>query len=66
MRTLDEILRLARELSAAERRRLVEALEGLDQDDVLTVDEQVQAWADWLARGPQGPIAEEDDEAAWP
>jgi hypothetical protein len=63
MRSLDEILRLARELPAPERRRLLAELEKLDEES-LPPAENEKAWAEWVARGPQGPI--EDDESSWP
>jgi hypothetical protein len=63
MRSLDEILRLARELPAAERRKLVEELERLDEEPVDAV-ESGRAWAEWVDHGPQGPI--DDDSAPWP
>jgi len=64
MRSVDEILRLARELPAAERRRLLEELERLDRDEMLSREENDKAWADWIAHGPQGPM--EDDGSPWP
>lgn len=64
MRSLDEILRLARQLSPPERRKLLEALEKLEQERLLPPEEDQKAWAEWVARGPQGPI--DDDGSAWP
>jgi hypothetical protein len=62
MRSLDELLRLARELSAVERRRLLVELEKLE-DEALTPEENARAWAAWIAGGPQGPI---DGDESWP
>jgi hypothetical protein len=64
MRSLDEILRLARELPAAERRKLLEELVRLDRDEMLSREENDKAWADWITHGPQGPM--EDDGSPWP
>ena len=64
MRSLDEILRLARQLSAPERRKLLDALEQLEQEERLPPEENENAWAEWIARGPQGPI--DDDGSPWP
>ncbi len=63
MRSLDEVLRLARELPAPERRKLVEELAKLE-DEPLSREENEKAWADWVALGPQGPL--EDDDSPWP
>jgi hypothetical protein len=63
MRSLDEVLRLARELSAPERRRLLEEMEKLEEDSLARVDHE-QAWAEWVDQRPQGPL--EDDDSAWP
>jgi hypothetical protein len=63
MRSLDELLRLARELSAPERRRLLEELEKLEEDSLSREDHE-KAWAEWVDHGPQGPL--EDDDSAWP
>jgi hypothetical protein len=62
MRSLDEVLRLARELPAVERRRLLAELERLE-DEALSSGENEEAWAAWVSQGPQGPI--EGDES-WP
>jgi hypothetical protein len=62
LRSLEEVLRLARELPAAERRRLLEELERLE-DESLSHDDNENAWAAWVSQGPQGPI--EGDES-WP
>jgi hypothetical protein len=41
-----------------------ELLESLDGD--ASKDELRDAWTTWVARGPQGPIEDEDDDAsAW-
>jgi hypothetical protein len=62
MRSLDEVLRLARELPAPERRRLLEELEKLE-DEALPAEDNEKLWAEWVARGPQGPI---DSDESWP
>ena len=62
MRSLDELLRLARELSAVERRLLLVELEKLELESP-TREENDEAWAAWVAEGPQGPI---DGDESWP
>jgi Mg/Co/Ni transporter MgtE len=64
MQSLDEVLRLARELPAPERRKLLEELEKLEREETLSTKETEKAWADWVAHGPQGPM--QDDGSSWP
>lgn len=63
MRSVDEILRFVRELSLPERKALLEELERLEQTS-MSHEENATAWAEWIRRGPQGPIEREDD--SWP
>ncbi len=63
MRSLDEVLRLARALPVTERRRLLEELEKLEAE-APPPDDNEKAWAAWVALGPQGPIDDGDD--SWP
>jgi hypothetical protein len=55
------------ELSPEERARAARALlDSLDEGGA-SADELREAWTGWVARGPQGPIEDEGDEAgAWP
>ena len=62
MRALDEVLRLARELTAPERRRLLEELERLE-DESLAHDDHMKAWAEWVEHGPQCLLEDDDSEA---
>jgi hypothetical protein len=67
MARAEEHIRELLKLSPDERARAARVL--LDSlDEANTSAEQLrEAWKDWLARGPQGPIEDEDDEAsAWP
>ncbi|HTP28054.1 MAG TPA: addiction module protein [Anaeromyxobacteraceae bacterium] len=69
MARAEEHIRELLKLSPDERARAARVLlDSLDEGGP-SAEKLREAWADWLARGPQGPLEddEEDDEAGeWP
>jgi hypothetical protein len=67
MARAEEHIRELLKLSPDERARAARVLlDSLDEGNT-SAEPLREAWKDWLARGPQGPIEDEDDEAsAWP
>jgi hypothetical protein len=67
MARAEEHIRELLKLSPDERARAARVLlDSLDEGNA-SAEELREAWTGWLARGPQGPIEdEEDEENAWP
>lgn len=42
-------------------KRVRVVLEPLDDEKRLTAEEQRDAWREWVERGPQGPIEDDED-----
>ena len=51
---------LESEIPPLEGQRVLVLVEPLEEQQVLTAEQQAALWQEWVERGPQGPI--EDDE----